>query len=88
MLWEVLPGRKRHRFTHISDSKGEIVFVGPVEGKRFENASPYSLIIDECLLEKSLLTGTYTIGIGFYAKDAGTTQIVGGAHRGGRDRNH
>ncbi len=78
LMWEVLPGRQRFRFTHVCDEAGKLLYVGPSETKLFEQASPNMFVVDECVFEKSQLGEAAKIGIGFYAQGLDTATVFGG----------
>jgi hypothetical protein len=78
MIWETLPGGSRHRFVHVSAANGNVLQQAKAEVKKFRDAPPSSIVVDEVELTPDQLVGGSTVSIGFFSKEASAAQVASG----------
>jgi peptidoglycan/LPS O-acetylase OafA/YrhL len=78
MIWETLPGASRYRFVHVSSADGNVLRQAKAEAKKFREARPSSIVVDEVDLPPELLQGGATISIGFFSREASAARVESG----------
>ncbi len=78
MIWETLPGARRHRFVHVSAADESVLGQAKAEVKKFRDAPPSSIVMDEVELTPDQLVGGSKVSIGFFSKEASTAQVESG----------
>ncbi|MEQ1903260.1 MAG: acyltransferase [Pirellulaceae bacterium] len=78
MIWETLPGAIRYRFVHVSSPDGNVLRQAKAEVKKFRDAPPSSIVLDEVDLPPELLKDGATVSIGFFSKEANAAKVESG----------